>query len=486
MNNRRREASDAVAFAEAMAEAAASGAEQENQRLLKVLQDYRRRDVLAIVPTSAMDLRQHYADLIAEHVVASGDAGQGGDPFQQVDDHAREKFTALLGGEGNKYAAHAASACRTHALYCRFAEAAAAYALLKPGRKSAADAEPSEEAILAAMERERRVEKAVTFDVYSNMVSPVERYARALCRPAQEALERVRIPITLLSCASAEESDDADGSAAGSKKAIRSEEIALAAMLYYRYRPDAVDGKYTDHYPIAVREIGAYLAERDQAKAVGRLMLKPRLLRFQELYFAGRGDQERRLMVALKKWVVDEFKCCNKPEARANAYMEVELTAPRALVNGIRNEIGRGAQARRLLTSFLTRNSGSADYVPWEDEKAVLLEVLKDQLNTYLKDIPAKGCRGMSESRQKPFDRARDTGACVMKLCMSACFVKSRDDAWDDQSVGLDDLRNVLNQEQDEVFQDLESARARVFDGHMRMSYGWRKRETAFRCSLGD
>ena len=92
----------------------------------------------------------------------------------------------------------------------------------------------------------------------------------------------------------------------------------------------------------------------------------------------------------------------------------------------------------------------------------------------------------MSESRQKPFDRARDTGACIMKLCMSACFVKSRDDAWDDQSVGLDDLRNVLNQEQDEVFQDLESARARVFDGHMRMSYGWRKRETAFRCSLGD
>ena len=34
-------------------------------------------------------------------------------------------------------------------------------------------------------------------------------------------------------------------------------------MLYYRYKPDAVDGKYTDHYPVAVREIGAYLAERD-------------------------------------------------------------------------------------------------------------------------------------------------------------------------------------------------------------------------------
>ena len=486
MNNRRREASDAVAFAEAMAEAAASGTEQENQRLLKVLQDYRRRDVLAIVPTSAMDLRQHYADLIAEHVVASGDAGQGGDPFQQVDAPAREKFTALLGGEGNEYAAHAASACRTHALYCRFAEAAAAYALLKPGRKSAADAEPTEAAILAAMERERSVEKAVTFDVYSNMVSPIERYARALSMSPQESLERVRIPVALLSCTSAEEANNADGAADGSKKAVHAEEIALATMLYYRYKPDVIEGKYTDHYPIAVREIGAYLADRDQAKAVSRLMAKPRLLRFHELYFAGRGDQERRLMVALKKWVVDEFKSCNKFEAKANAYMEVELTTPRALVNEIRNEIRRGEQERKLLTSFLTRNNDSVNYVPWEDKKEELLEVLKNQLNMHLKDIPEKGCRGMSESRQKPFDRARDTGAYIMKLCMTACFVNSKDDAWKERSVKLDDLRGVLDQETEKVFRDLESARTRVFDGHMRMSYGWRKRESAFRCSLGE
>ena len=95
MINRSREAIDAIGFAEALANPG------EGKRL-DVMQQYRQSDALALVPSSAMDLRQHYADLIAEYVAAKG-AAEDNDPvaerIRDFGEDFEEKFRALFNME---------------------------------------------------------------------------------------------------------------------------------------------------------------------------------------------------------------------------------------------------------------------------------------------------------------------------------------------------------------------------------------------------
>lgn len=505
MINRSREAIDAIGFAEALANPG------EGKRL-DVLQQYRQSDALALVPSSAMDLRQHYADLIAEYVAAKGAAEDNDPEAERIRDFGEdfeEKFRALF-GEGTEYHQYGGAVFRTHELYCKFAEAAAAYALLRPGVKGAPDAVPAEEAILNAMAQERARKKPLTFDVYANMISPMERYARAKSMPPPADCEQVRIPRSLLAMVSdADEASRLDDTAAqddtdalagmqeiaaptaedaarkksSGKKTVCPEELALAAMLYYRHRPKAV-GRRTEFFPVAVREAGAYLTNGDQAKIIGKLREHARLLIYNEIYFVGRGNQERQIMVALKQMAVNQFEACNKDDARRDTYFEITADKPRAIVDAIRTENQREMQDRKLLVSYLTRNKDSESYVPWAENKDALLKLLQKILEKRLVDVLVNGGGNMRSKAQAPFDRVTDPGGCILKLCMAAYVLDLNLTDCVNLEIDPGDLRLFLQEDPETVFWKLERVWTDVFATGMTMSYGWKVNKAVFRCTL--
>jgi len=342
MLNRKLERDNAWKFAEEIENLLNNTQEQDGGKLLKKLQEWRESGMLAPAPSAARTVLQLYADWMAEYVCENFPAPEKPEdwkfPEQEMLESAPDpdfpkKFAKLFQGDCIQYGVQYGRAVyETHQATRRLFRAAAAYAALRPGKKAAGDAAPEFQAMKQAADGVK--ELPMTFDVYSNQISPVERYARALSRNGrwQEPTPgKWRVPVKILQeCGSPQEA-------------------TLITLIYYRHLKDVptVKGGFTDFYRIPQAETGIYLAGRDQPAAVQKLVEqvqqqqtayerarnehteahRRKHLRFTQLSL-GPGDAKTYL-AAISQAAFNAFQSCNKPEAKREDYLEISEEKPR-------------------------------------------------------------------------------------------------------------------------------------------------------------
>lgn len=499
MLNRKAEAEKAIKFADEVAQALMNGTDENP--VLAVLQKYRREDSLAVVPTEAHAVSQIYADMIAEYYVLSKDERElTEDELAQLDHAYKAAFDNLLTGDYQKYRRGVYS---TLTAYLRLRDALKAYELLKSGSKSkdAPDAEPSAEQIRQAVDSVRKSlkkQRMMTFDVMDNMIAPLERYARArsVLMPEGELADSAkewRIPVDVcLNAASAAEA-------------------ALLAILYYRHRPEKPE-KYTDYYPVFLRDVGIYIANQNQGEAVKALIdapvpemydtdadfsapepeqvgadlltdilhpaedasstasakkpnkrIKAVYLKFHQIPFPGNHTQT---MVAIKQEAVEKFVVCNKKGADKGTYITVTGEKPRELLHSVEHlRMALELYEDYMLTVYDRNNDSTwADWISSNGE--FVQKILRHRLQSEFKDSDLK-----SEGFKNLKMYTRSSAKWVLKFMLAAHWLQLSDaERGKPQTVTLDDLTALLSGNPDEVFNKLEDVKWDAFNAAAALS----------------
>lgn len=488
MLNRCEEGKQAIEFGEKVADKFAES--QENNPVLEVLKKYRGEESLAVAPTEADHVNSIYADLIAEYFVKERTEKTGYPSDIELAEYGekfKEKFEQLFAKESD-YEAYGRVVFETCVAYIRFSEAIAAYKLLSPGGKGKKDASPDAEQIKKAIDtvRAKRVKDEkknaqkhlyLTFDVTSNMISPTERYARALSKLRPEGEESVpeeeqewRIPLKIC--------DDASSPA----------EVVLLAILYYRYKPKNVE-KYTDYYPLSIRGVGIYMADRDQGKAVSNLKAKAVFLKFNVIPFIGKGkEKQSRTMAAMKQEVVEAFRGCWNKKANPYSYLTIKPGKPRDLLHEV------SAYMETLKTAEKTAEKLAR--VPAMDGKQYIKtlystddldnmvreygvgvrEVLFKKLDAVCKDPELKNEKNI---KLKMPSKIHDK--CVLRLCLAVHWVEKEKPYDKQQTATKEELKRLLEiNDQNSlkaIFERLEKAKREVFNSNEDLIFEFEKKD---------
>lgn len=466
MLNRKLERDNAWKFAEEIEKLLNNAPEQDGGQLLKKLQEWRESGKLAPAPSAARTVLQLYADWMAEYVCENFPVHEKPEDWDlprpaelEENPDLPKEFAKLFRADGD-YAQYGRAVYETHLATRRLFRAAAAYAALRPGKKAAGDAAPAFQAMKQAADGVK--ELPMTFDVYSNQISPVERYARALSRNGrlqQQPPGKWRVPVEILQeCGSPQEA-------------------TLITLIYYRHLAgiQKVEGGFTDFYRIPQAETGIYLAEKDQTAAVQKLVAqvqrqqtayerarnehaevrRRKHLRFTQLSL-GPGDAKTYL-AAISQAAFNAFQSCNKPEAKREDYLEISEEKPRDALE----KLAEKPEKFEGVKDFMT-----AEQYAGKAEHNVILAALKRELGVESWDP------GWKNQQAKPAGPFRNASATwVLRLVMAAHWLKNGQSEKRTE-IKPQELTALL--ETKDAFRKLERAKRQVF---------WR--ETPYQMTLG-
>lgn len=470
MLNRKLERDNAWKFADEIEKLLNNAPKQDGGQLLAKLQEWRESGMLAPAPSAARTVLQLYADWMAEYVCEKSQAPEKNPedwkfPTQEMLESTPDlpKEFAKLFQENGDYAQYGRAVYETHQATRRLFRAAAAYAALRPGKKAAGDAAPEFQAMKQAADGVK--ELPMTFDVYSNQISPVERYARALSRNGrwqQQTSGTWRVPVEILQeCGSPQEA-------------------TLITLIYYRHLAgiQKVEGGFTDFYRIPQAETGIYLAGRDQPAAVQKLVEqvqqqqtayerarnehaeahRRKHLRFTQLSL-GPGDAKTYL-AAISQAAFNAFQSCNKPEAKREDYLEISEEKPRDALEKLaeKPEEFEGSEG---IKDFMT----AAQYAG-KVEHTVILAALKQRLDL---EIWTPTWKNQQAKPAGPFRNASATW--VLRLVMAAHWL-ANGQREEKAAVEPKELTALL--ETEDAFDQLERAKGEVFwwKPHYQMTLG--------------
>ena len=471
MLNRKLERDNAWKFAGEIEKLLNNPPEQDGGRLLAKLREWRESGKLAPSPSATRTVLQLYADWMAEYVCENFPAPEKPEDSKFPTPEELEKTPdfpkefAKLFQENGEYAQYGRPVYETHQATCRLFRAAAAYAALRPGKKGGKDAAPAFQAIRQAADGVK--ELPMTFDVYSNKISPMERYARALSRNGRQEKEpgTWRVPVKILrDCGSPEEA-------------------TLITLIYYRHLTGIrqVKHNFTDFYRVPQAETGVYLAGRDQTAAVQKLVEQTRRqqvgyekarnkgaardkrrkhLRFTQLSL-GPGDAKTYL-AAISQEAFEAFRSCNKKGAKREDYLEISEEKPRAVLEALAEKPEKFEGVKGFMT---------AEQYAGKAEHSDILAALKRELSVEIWDSTWKN------QQAKPAGPFRNASATwVLRLAMAAHWLKNGKGE-EKTEVAPNDLTALL--EQADAFNQLERAKREVFwrEPPYQMTLGHAERE---------